>query len=360
MKKRLIAILLTAVMVSALMAGCGNKKGSSSGAVEADAPAADTAVASDVPSTDLTVEGDNVNISLFAGSIPENTPTGGALAKMADYINANSNGTVNAEAFYDTALGDATSMVQGLQQGTIDVGVSGTSYFSGLVPEIDVYQLPFLFEDIEEARKATESTSESAQAIFDKMSENGLVGLVFFENGFRELTNNVRAIEKPEDMEGIKMRCLPSDVQVATWEAMGALTATIDASELYTALQQGTVQAQDNPLHEIASRKFYEVQKYVTMTDAVYTPFIMAMSQTTYDSMSESQQDLVKEAAEYARKEQLILTDEAQATAKQTLIDNGCEIVENPDKAAFQKKAEPTWSIFTEQYGTEILDTIQK
>lgn len=360
MKRKLVAIMLTVAMASTLMTGCGSKEDGNTTAAETETTGEAVETDTDVPATDLTVEGDNVSISLFAGSIPENTPTGGALAKMADYINANSNGTVTAEAFYDTALGDATSMVQGLQQGTIDVGVSGTSYFSGLVPEIDVYQLPFLFENIEGARAATESSSESAQAIFDKMSENGLVGLVFFENGFRELTNNVRPIEKPEDMEGIKMRCLPSDVQVATWEAMGALTATIDASELYTALQQGTVQAQDNPLHEIASRKFYEVQEYVTLTDAVYTPFIMAMSQSTYDSMSESQQELIKEAAEYAREEQLALTDEAQATAKQTLIDNGCEIVENPDKAAFQEKAKPTWSIFTDQYGTEILDTIQK
>ena len=97
------------------------------------------------------------------------------------------------------------------------------------------------------------------------------------------------------------MRTLPSEIQVATWSAMGAMTATIDAAELYTALQQGTVDAQDNPLHEIVSRKFYEVQPYITMTDATYTPFYMAMSKATWDRMSESQQALIVEAAAVGR-----------------------------------------------------------
>ena len=314
----------------------------------------------EIPTTSLSVEGDNITISLFAGSIPENTATGAALAEMADYINQNSNGTITAEAFYDTALGDATSMVQGLQQGTIDIGISGTAYYSGLVPDVEVYQLPFLFSDLESARAATASDSESCQAIFAKLEEKGLVGLSFWENGFRELTNNVRPISKPDDMKGIKMRTLPSEVQVATWEARGAVTTTIDASELYTALQQGTVQAQDNPLHEIVARKFYEVQPYVTLTDAVYTPFLMSMSKITWDVLSESQQQLIKEAADWAREQQIAITDKNQASALQTLKDNGCEIVEDPDKAAFQEKAAPTWSIYTDANGSDILDMIQK
>lgn len=161
-------------------------------------------------------------------------------------------------------------------------------------------------------------------------------------------------------MKGIKMRTLPAEVQVATWEAMGALPTSIDASELYTALQQGTVSAQDNPLHEIVSRKFYEVQPYVTMTDAVYTPLYMGMSKKTWDRMSESQQALIREAADVAREKQLELTDEAQAEALQVLLDYGCEVEMNPDKEAFRERALPTWSIFTDQYGTELVDLLQQ
>ena len=334
--KKFAALGLTAAMVASL-AACGGKTsdaGSDSGSgVE------------------------NIKLSLFAGSIPENTPTGGALKVMADYINENSNGTLTATAFYDTALGDATSMVQGLQQGTVDIGVSGTAYFSGLVPEVEVFQLPFLFSNLEEARAAVDGPAKDA--IFEKMSASGIIGLAFWENGFRELSNNVKPIKTPDDMKGIKMRTLPAEVQVETWKAMGALPATIDASELYTALQQGTVSAQDNPLHEIVSRKFYEVQPYVTLTDAVYTPFLMAMSEATWNKLSDSQKEVIMKAAEVAREEQLKLTDEAQAEALQTLLDNGVTVEENPDKEAFKEKAMPTWSLFTDQYGTELVDMIQ-
>ncbi|MEY8336756.1 DctP family TRAP transporter solute-binding subunit [Lachnospiraceae bacterium 62-35] len=343
--KKFLALGLTFAMAASL-AACGGSSKSSSDSAQASGSAAKSG------------GGDNIKLSLFAGSIPENTPTGGALKVMADYINENSDGTLTATAFYDTALGDATSMVQGLQQGTVDIGVSGTAYFSGLVPEVEVFQLPFLFSDLEQARAAVEGPAKDA--IFEKLSQSGIIGLAFWENGFRELSNNVRPIKTPDDMQGIKMRTLPAEVQVKTWEAMGALPATIDASELYTALQQGTVSAQDNPLHEIASRKFYEVQPYITLTDAVYTPFLMAMSETTWNKLSDAQKEVIMEAAKVGKEEQLRLTDEAQASAKQTLIDNGCTIEEAPDKEAFKEKAMPTWSLFTDQYGTELVDMIQK
>lgn len=334
--KKFAALGLTAAMVASL-AACGGKTsdaGSDSGSGE-----------------------ENIKLSLFAGSIPENTPTGGALKVMADYINENSNGTLTATAFYDTALGDATSMVQGLQQGTVDIGVSGTAYFSGLVPEVEVFQLPFLFSNLEEARAACEGPAKDA--IFEKLAENGIIGLSFWENGFRELSNNIRPVKTPDDMKGMKMRTLSAEVQVETWKGMGALPAAIDASELFTALQQGTVSAQDNPLHEIVSRKFYEVQPYVTLTDAVYTPFLMGMSEATWNKLSDSQKEVIMKAAEVGREEQLKLTDEAQAEALQTLLDNGVTVEENPDKEAFKEKAMPTWSLFTDQCGTEILDLVQ-
>ena len=359
--KKMAALGLSFAMAASLAACGGSSSTTETTAAGGDAAAegseAAGAAESEIPATELEVSGDNVSLSLFAGSIPENMPTGGALQFMADYLNANSNGTIEATAFFDTALGDATSMVQGLQQGTVDIGVSGTSYFTGLVPEITVFELPFLFSSVDEARVAIEGPAKDA--IFEKLSGVGLVGLSIWENGFRELTNNVRPVTTPDDMQGIKMRVLPNEIQVATWEAMGALPATIDAGELYTALQQGTVDAQDNPLHEIVARRFYEVQPYITMTDAVYTPFLMAMSQMSWDKLSESQQALVMEAAALAKEEELRLTDEAQANALQEVLDYGCEVVEDPDKEAFREKALPTWSLFTDEYGTELLDMVQ-
>ena len=359
LKKRILGALAALAIGTMALTGCGDV-GSAPEKSADKTPAAASQVDKSIPTSAIKVEGGHVELSLFAGSLPQNTPTGEALGLMAEYINKNANGTIKAEAFYDTALGDATSMVQGLQQGTIDIGVCGTAYYSGLVPDVEVYQLPFLFEGLDAARAATARTSPSCQAVFAKMSDKGLVGLSFWENGFRELTNNVREVKTPDDLKGIKMRTLPAPVQVSTWEAMGASATKIDAAELYTALQQGTVQAQDNPLHEIVARKFYEVQPYVTMTDATYTPLLLSMSKVTFDKLSPSQQQLIMEAADWAREKQIAITNEKQATALQTLKDHGCKIVENPDKKAFQDKAMASWELYTKPNGTAILDLIRK
>lgn len=340
MKKKILCSLLAVTMVAAAFAGCGGSKdAASSGGSGSDS-------------------GKAISLSVFAGSIAENTPTGTGMKAMVDYINENGGGALEATAYYDTALGDATSMVQGLQQGTIDIGVSGTAYFSGLVPEVEVFQLPFLFDDLESARAAVDG--EAADAVFKKFEESGIIGLSFWENGFRELTNNVRPVSTPEDLKGIKMRTLPAPVQVATWEALGALPATIDASELYTALQQGTVSAEENPLHEIVSRKFYEVQPYITLTDHVYTPFMMGMSKQTWEKLSDDQKKIIEDAAQAGKEAQREANETATEEARQVLEDNGCEIIDNPDKEAFKEIAKTTWSVFTDECGTELLDMVQK
>ena len=300
--------------------------------------------------SDLNVEGDNMEIALFAASLPENTPTGAGIKAMAEYINANSNGTITALDYYDTALGDASSLTESLKMDTVDIGVAGTAYFSSLVPEIEVFQLPFLFSDLESARAAC--SGPVAEKINGMFESNGIIGLSFWENGFRELSNNKREVKTPADMDGIKMRTLGSKIQIETWSAFGAMTTQIDASEIYTSLQQGTIDAQDNPLHEIVSRKLYEVQPYVSLTDATYTPLYMAMSKIRWDMMSESQQALIVEAAAVGRAAMLEATDAAQAEAKQVLIDNGVTVTEDVDKEAFQAIAVPLWDIFTSQSDT--------
>jgi len=363
MKKRIIALTVVLAMAAAAT-GCGagaSNGGSSSSSTDTSAPAAESAESSAEPAatSDVAVEGEFSELTLFAASISENTPTGVGLQAMADYINNNSNGTLEAVTYYDTALGDASSLTEALKMGTVDVGVAGTAYFSSLVPEIEVVQLPFLFEDLESARKAT--AGPVAEKINGMFESNGIVGLSFWENGFRELSNNKREVKTPADLNGIKMRTLGSTIQIETWSAFGAMTTQIDASELYTSLQQGTIDAQDNPLHEIVSRKLYEVQPYVTMTDATYTPFYMAISKLKWDSLSDSQKELVKEAAEVGRQAQFDATDKAQAEAKQTLLDNNVTIEENPDKAAFQEIAMPLWSIFTDTSETAaaLLEEVQ-
>lgn len=299
-----------------------------------------------------------ISLSVYAAAVPENSPTGVALKEMVNYINKESKGSLKATDYYDSALGDGASMVQGLTQGTIDIGVTGTAYFSGLVPEIEVFQLPFIFDNLQEARKAVDG--EAGKIIIKKFESKGITGLCFWENGFRELSNNVREVSTPADMEGIKMRTLPSQVQVETWKTLGALPTSIDASELYTALQQGTVAAQENPLHEIVARKLYEVQKYISLTDHVYTPYFMGISTVTWNKLSQEQKDIIVKAALLGQKVQREQNEQTTEKSLKVIKDYGCTVVENPDKDAFKAKTADVWNIFRQEFGSELIDIIEK
>lgn len=297
-----------------------------------------------------------IELSIFAGSLPEASPQGAGVKKMVDYINEQDAG-LKAIGFFDTALGDATTMVQGLQQGTVDIGVSGNSYYSGLIPEIQVFELPFLFDNLEAARAAT-APGEARDAIFKHFDDKSIVGLSIWEGGMRQLSNNVRPILSPDDLAGIKLRTLPSPIQQAAWSALGAMPQSIDSAELYTALQQGTVSGQENPLAEIVFRKMYEVQNYVSMTSHVYTPHTMSVSKATWDSLSDEQKQVVQDAAEIGRQENLDANDVAEAAARETLIENGVQIDDDIDREKFVELGKSVWPQFVDQYGSDILDLL--
>ncbi len=299
-----------------------------------------------------------IKISVFAGSLPKNTPTGTGMVHFVGKINEYAKGSVIAEDYYDTQLGDATSMVQSLQQGTVDIGVSGTAYYSGLVPEVQIFELPFLFDSIAKARAAVDGPVSGI--LFKKLYDKGIVGLCFWENGFRQLSNDIRPVKTPDDLKGIKIRTLPAPIQIAAWKALGALPTAIDVAELYTALQQGTVRAQENPLAEIVFRKFYEVQKYISLTGHVYTPFLLSMSKITHDKLTEEQRALILKAAKEAQKVQRDAAAQKELEATKVLLDNGVKIEENPDKAAFKAITSSVYTMFTDKYGTDLLKMVQE
>ena len=300
---------------------------------------------------------DVVEISIFAGGIPKLSPTGEGIDAMIAEITEKSGGTIVATAYYDTELGDANSMVQGMVQGTIDIGVSGDSYYSGLVPKIQVFELPFMFETVEEARAAVDGPAKDI--IFEELEEQGIIGLAFWENGMRQLTNNVRPIHSLDDLKGIKIRTLPATIQIEAWKALGALPTSIDIAELYTALQVGTVSAQENPFAEIEYKKFYEVQPYLTVTNHVYTPFLMGLSKVTAEKLTPEQLQIIKDAAIVGQQVQRDAAEAAHESAKQNMLDYGIEIIEDPDLTEFREVAMSVYPLFTDTCGQEIVDIVK-
>ena len=285
-----------------------------------------------------------MKMSVVAGSMSPHSPAGIGVAELAKKITEYSGGSIKAEAFFEAQLGDAKSTVQGLQQGTVDIGVTGNAYFSAVVPEIQAFELPYLFDNYAEARKALDSGA--IDPIKQLLEKKGVKNLAFWEIGFRHLTNNVRPVKSMADVKGLKLRTLPAAIQVKTWENFGALPTAIDAAELYSALQTGIVVGQENSIGEIYTKKLQEVQKYMSLTGHVYTPTCVGMSLKTWRKLDDSQKEAVLKAVVDATKAARAAADRDEETMLAGLEKSSMQIEKNPDLTEFKETAKKSYDLF--------------
>jgi tripartite ATP-independent transporter DctP family solute receptor len=246
-------------------------------------------------------------------------------------------------------------MVEGLQLGTIDLVVTSTGPLGGFVPKMFVVDLPFLFRDREHAYKVLDGPI--GRDLLDAFSAKGIKGLAFWENGFRQITNNVRPIEKPEDLKGIKIRTMENKVHLASFKAFGASPTPMAWSEVYTALQQKTIDAQENPIAIIYHQKIFEVQKYLALTGHFYSPTPLLMSLKVFESLPKDIQKIMLDTAiECATYERNLLRDsEAKQIAE--VKAKGMQVT-TPNKKPFLDAAAPVYKEFEAQFGKETIDRI--
>ena len=285
-------------------------------------------------------------MSVVAASMSPHSPAGIGVAELARKITKYSGGAIQAKDFYEAQLGDARSAVQSLQQGTLDIAITGNSYFSVVVPDIQAFELPFLFDNYAEARKALDSGV--IDPIWAQLETKGIKNLAFWEIGFRHLTNNVRPVKNMADVKGLKLRTLPAAIQVKTWENFGALPTAIDAAELYSALQTGVVVGQENSIGEIYTKKLQEVQKYMSLTGHVYTPTCLGMSLRTWRKLDAAGQEAVIKAVADATKAAREAADRDEAVMLAELEKSKLEIEKNPDLAQFKEVAKKSYDLFIE------------
>jgi len=214
-----------------------------------------------------------------------------------------SKGSIFVELFPDNVLGDDRTVIESAMLGDIDIAASATSPLSRLIPDFYLFDCPFVFLNVEDAYAAMDGPGESMLKV---MENKGLKGLGFWENGFRNLTNNKLAARIPADVKDMKIRTMENDVHLAAWRAFGARPIPMAYTEVYTALQKGIVDGQENPFGLIAGSKLYEVQKYVSLTQHVYTPYVVCMNLHKYNSLSDAQradlQKAFKETTAFQRK----------------------------------------------------------
>ncbi|UFJ41407.1 TRAP transporter substrate-binding protein [Brevibacillus humidisoli] len=280
------------------------------------------------------------------------------LEKFKELVAEKTNNAVNIEIFPNGSLGGERDMVEGLNVGSVDMVLTSTGPMSGFVPEVTVVDLPFLFRDAEHAHKVLDG--EIGQQLLQKVDDTlGVKTLGWWENGFRNITNSKKPITKPEDLQGLKIRTMENDIHMDSFNTLGAQPTPMAFTELFTALQQGVIDGEENPVPIIMTSRFYEVQKYLTMTRHFYSPSLLMISKSKFDGLTPEQQQALQEAAtEAAKYERQVVADMDKEYISQ-LKEKGMEIVENPDIEPFVKAVQPVYEKYQDQFGKELIDSIR-
>lgn len=290
-------------------------------------------------------------------SVSQNSHYGVAVDALAREVEKRTNGRYKIQNFYSGALGAERESIEALQVGTLDLTVTSTGPVPNFVPEVAILDIPFLFKDYAQARATLDGPI--GQDMLKKFPAKGIVALAWGENGFRHMTNNKHPVLAPDDLKGLKMRTMENPVHMQAYKAFGIIPTPMAFTELFTALQQGTVDGQENPLSVISSAKFDQVQKYMTLTGHVYSPALILMSKAQYDKLSAADQQAFLDAAKEAVKANRARIDDDERKAVTDLRAKGMTIVETVDKAKFQAVLGPTFIEFGKKFGQENIDKIR-
>ena len=290
-------------------------------------------------------------------SVAQNSHYGVAIDTFAREVEKQTNGRYKIQNFYAGALGAERESVEGVQLGTLDLTLTSTGPIPNFVPEVAILDIPFLFRDYAQARAVLDGPI--GQEMLQKFPAKGIVALAWAENGFRHMTNSKRAVNVPEDLKGLKMRTMENPIHIQAYKQFGILPTPMAFTEVYTALQQGTVDGQENPLSVITSAKLDQVQKNLTLTGHVYSPAIILMNKARWDKLSATDKQAFLDAAKEAVKANRARVDEDEAKAVADLRAKGMLIVENVDKAKFQAVLVPVYADFGKRFGQENIDRIK-
>lgn len=237
-----------------------------------------------------------------SNGVSKEHPMGNGLAAMGACTLEKSGGKMKIQAFWDGSLGSDLTSTQSVRTGSIDMVLTSTAPVVSIVPALGVFDLPFLFNTAAEADQLLDG--KVGDYFSAKLPAVGLVNLAWWENGFRHTTNSKRPITKVEDFDGVKMRVMQNNVYLDTFKTLGSNAVPMAFTEVYSALETKTVDGQENPFTNIENMKFYEVQKYLTLSKHAYSPTLVLFSKKVWDGLSEQEHTVLKECAVVGRAEQ--------------------------------------------------------
>ena len=290
-------------------------------------------------------------------STAQNSHQGVAIDTFAKEVAARTGGRYKVETFYNGSLGGERESIEAVQLGTQELAFSSSGPVPNFVPETKILDVPFLFRDKAHARAVLDGPI--GQDLLAKFDAKGFKALAWGENGFRHMTNSKRDVKAPEDLKGLKMRTMENPVHIAAYKGLGIITTPMAFPEVFTALQQGTVDGQENPLPVIMSAKFSQVQKHLSLTGHVYSPCIFVMNKGSFDKLSAADKTAFLEAAKVAVKANRDRVDQDDANGVKELRAQGMTVIEDVDKAKFVAMLAPVNAEFEKQFGKANLDKIR-
>lgn len=275
-----------------------------------------------------------------------------AAEKFAELVAERTNGEYKIEIYPNGTLGGESDMLDSMSMGMLDMGIITSGPFVNFSEMMGVLDMPYLFATNEEAYEVLDG--EIGQELLGTLEEAGLKGLAYAERGFRNVTTSVRPINSAADLKGLKLRVMENEVYTATFKALDVNAVPMAWAEALTAMQQGTIEGQENPVNVMYSYKLWEYgQKYATFDRHSYATAIITMSLDVFNTLDEETQAIFKQSAQEAAEFERAWVAEQEAGQIQALKDNGMEIVENPDVESFRAAVQPVYDAYP-QYGEYI------
>lgn len=280
-----------------------------------------------------------------------------AAVKLQELVAERTEGAVTIEIYPNASLGDERTLLEGMQIGTVDMGLITNGPVANFVEEMAVFELPFLFPSPQAAYQVLDGPI--GQELLDKLSEVNLKGLAYAERGFRNLTNSQRPVHTPEDMQGLRIRVMENPVYVDTFRALGANAIPMAWTEALTAMQQGTIDGQENPVNVVHSFKLSETQKHMTLSRHTYAPATFVMGMPAWNKLPQEAQEVLTQAAQEAAEHERQLNAQMETKQLTELREAGMQINDSPDLAAFQSAVAPVYEKYGKQFG-DYLPRIQE
>ena len=285
--------------------------------------------------------------------LSDDHPQALAVKHFGEQLMAKSGGKMNAKLFASGSLGNDVSMTSALRGGTLEMTVPDSSTLVSLIKPFGVLNLPLTFNTEQEADAVLDGPF--GQKLLAKLPEKGLVGLGFWENGFRHVTNSRRPITKADDIAGLKLRVIQNQLFLDTFTALGANATPMPFTELYSAMESSAVDGQENPPATILASKFFEVQKHLVLSRHMYSAWVLLMSKKTWDGLNPQEQKIVQDAAREAtlfeRKTIRAFSEKAVGELKKA----GMQVTELPaaEQAKMRAKLQPVLAKFSKEFGED-------